>query len=91
MDKWEGYIKYASILIIYIFLDLVVFSPIIEDAVELGLNSEMTVGGVTAPAKDLLDPIVFIFYRLMWHIIGISGWFGIIMTVQTYLKRIKII
>lgn len=88
MDKWEGYIKYGSILIISIFLDLVVFGPLIVDVVELGLNTEMTIGGVTAPAKDLLDPIVFIFYRLMWDVIGISGWYGIFLSVLAYLKRI---
>ena len=87
MDKWERLIEYAFILFLIIILDLIVFGPIIENVVELGLNNEMTVGGVTAPVKDLLDPIVLNLYKLMWHILDISGWFSLIWFV---LKKFKI-
>ena len=70
---------------------MVVFNPIIEEIFEIGLNNEITIGGITALTKDLLDSIVLNFYRLAWHIIDISGWFGIILSVQHYLKKIKII
>jgi len=91
MDKWEGHIKYAFILIFAIYLDLVIFGPIIEDFVELGLNNEITIGGVTASVKAFLGPILLNFYRLMWHIIAIIGWLGIVWRIQHYLKKIKIL
>lgn len=88
MDKWEWLIEYAIILFLTVFLDLIVFGPIIDNFVEVGLNSEITVGGVTGSAKDFFDPILLIFYRLMWHILDIGGWFVLIWGV---LKKFKLI
>ena len=88
MDNWEGLIKYALILFLAIILDLIVFGPIIEYFFELGLNIERTVGGVTAPTKDFFDPIVLNLYKLMFHIIDIGGWYGIIWGA---LKKFKLI
>ena len=87
MDNWEGLMKYGSILFFTILLDLI-FGPIIEIFVEFGLNIEMTVGGVTAPTKDILDPATLIMYKLMWHIIDIGGWYVIIWGV---LKKFQLI
>ena len=87
MDSWENLMKYGSILFFTILLDLI-FGPIIEIFVEFGLNIEMTVGGVTAPTKDFLDPVTLIMYELMWHIIDIGGWYVIIWGV---LKKFQLI
>ncbi len=87
MDKWERLIKYTIILLLGIFLDLMVFGPLIQSAFESGLSNVITINGVTAPTKDFFDPLVLGLYQLMFHIIDITGLFGIIFGVIHYVKK----
>ena len=87
MDKLERLIEYGIILFLGIFLDLMFFGPLIDSAVELGLNIETTYNGVTAPTKDFFDPLVLNLYKLMWRLVEIIGWFVIIWSVIQYFKK----
>lgn len=86
MAKLEQLMKYGILLFSSIILDLMFFGPLIDSVVELGLNIETTINGVTAPAKDFMDPLVLNSYKLMWHLLDIFGWFGIIWGVSQYIK-----
>lgn len=46
MDKWERLIEYTIILLVVIFLDLMVFGPLIQSAFESGLSNVITINGV---------------------------------------------
>ncbi len=87
MDKLERLIEYGIILFLGIFLDLMFFGPLIDSAVELGLNIETTINGVTAPTKDFFDPLVLNLYKLMWRLLEIIGWFVIIWSIIQYFKK----
>ncbi|GAH78383.1 unnamed protein product [marine sediment metagenome] len=63
MDKREELIKYIIILIFSLFIEYTVFGPIVQHFVELGLNNEITIGGVTAPANELMDPTILYLYN----------------------------
>ena len=89
MDKWEELIKYIIILIFSLFIEFVVLGPIVQHFVELGLNNEITVGGVTAPANELIDPTILYLYKSMWHIIDIVGIFSTISGIHYYIKKMK--
>ncbi len=89
MDKWEELIKYTIILIFSLFIEYAVLGPIVQHFVELGLNNEITVGGVTAPANELIDPTILYLYKSMWHIIDIIGIFGTISGILYYIKKMK--
>ena len=88
MDKVKMLIEGGVILLFCIYLDLMYFGPLINSAVELGLNVETTINGVTAPTRDFFDPLTLNLYYLMWHIIDISGIFSMIELVLNYFKRI---
>ena len=89
MDKQEELIKYIIILILSLFIEYVVLGPFVQHFVELGLNNEITVGGVTAPANELLDPTILYLYKSMWHIIDIIGIFGTISGILYYIKKMN--
>jgi len=89
LDKWEELIKYTIILIFSLFIEYAVLGPIVQHFVELGLNNEITVGGVTAPANELIDPTILYLYKSMWHIIDIIGIFGTISGILYYIKKMK--
>lgn len=89
MDKWQELIKYIIILIFSLFIEYAVFGPIVQHFVELGLNNEITVGGVTAPANELMDPTILYIYKSMWHIIDIIGIFSTILGILHYIKKMK--
>lgn len=89
MDKREELIKYIIILIFSLFIEYVILGPFVQHFVELGLNNEITVGGVTAPANELLDPTILYLYKSMWHIIDIIGIFGTISGILYYIKKMK--
>ena len=89
MVKWEELIKYIIILLFSLFIEYAVLGPIVQHFVELGLNNEITVGGVTAPAKELMDPTILYFYQSMWLIIDIIGIFVTISGILYYIKKMK--
>ncbi|MFX1297142.1 MAG: hypothetical protein ACFFD2_20100 [Promethearchaeota archaeon] len=87
MDRLGELIPYIFILIISVYLDFFVFDPIIQDVVELGLNNELTVNGVTAPAKEFMDPTILSLYNLMWYLISLAGIFGTISGIYYFIKK----
>ena len=89
MDKWEGLIKNIGILIFSLIIEYAVLGPIVQQFVELGLNYEITVGGVTATAKELWDPTVLYLYKSMFNIIDIVGIYSTISAIIYYFKKMK--
>lgn len=89
MDKRQELIKYTIILIFSLVIEYTVLGPIVQHFVDLGLNNEMTVGGVTAPSKELMGPTILYFYKSMFNIIDIVGIFGAISGVLYYIKKMK--
>jgi len=87
MDKLGVLIEYTFYFFFSLYLDFVIFDPIIQDFVELGLNTEITVGGVTAPAKELMGSTNLYLYNLMWYIISLAGIFSAISGIIYYLKK----
>ena len=86
LDEW---IKYIVILILSISIEYVVLGPIVQDFFELGLNSRSTVGGVTAPASELMEPTILYFYKLILPIIDIIGIFSMISGIPYFVKKLK--
>lgn len=89
LDKWEESIKNIIILCFLLFIDIAVLGPIVQHFVDLGLNNEITVGGVTAPGKELMDPTILYLYQSMWLIIDIIGIFVTISGILYYIKKMK--
>ena len=91
MEKWEiligSTIGSTIFLVIGIYLDLTVFGPLIDSAFESGLINEVTINGVTAPTKEIFDPIVLSVYLMIPKIIEIIGLFGIISSVVQLVKN----
>jgi len=81
-------IESGVILFFCIILDLMYFGPLIDSFVELGLNAETTINGVTAPTRDFFDPLTLNLYYIMWRIIDISGIFGTSELILNYFKKI---
>lgn len=76
-------------MIISLYLDFVVFDPIIQDVAELGLNNEITLKGITAPTIEFMEPTILNLYNLMWYLIGLAGVFGAISGIFYFIKKIK--
>ncbi|MBD3212219.1 MAG: hypothetical protein GF311_06385 [Candidatus Lokiarchaeota archaeon] len=70
-------------------LDLTVLSPLVNSFIEFGLNLETTIGGVTAPPRDLMSPDSLFWYTLMWHLIDICSISGTIASISYYIKNNK--
>ena len=77
MEKLDVIVRSTLVLFIVIFLELA-FGPIIEDVFKLGLIS----------LKDLPDPTVPSFWRLLMFLLEIGGVYSIVFYVEDYIKNI---
>jgi len=82
-------IKNIVILSVLLFIEYTFLSPIVQYFIEMGLNSETTVGGITAPAYEFLSPTILYLYKSMWLIIDIFGTVGTISILLYYIKKLK--
>jgi len=73
MVNWDGLVKYLILFGFSLYLDIYIFGPLIQNALEGGLNAPITVNGVTAPARQFMDPFHTVLIILMFHIIDIAG------------------
>ncbi|KKN09909.1 hypothetical protein LCGC14_1041880 [marine sediment metagenome] len=89
MDKREELVKYIIILIFSLVIEYAVLGPIVQHFVDMGLNNEMTIGGVTAPVNELMTPTILYLYKSMFNIIDIVSIFGAISGILYYIKKMK--
>jgi len=88
LDRLEV-IKNIVILSVFLFIEYAFLSPNVQYFIELGLNIETTVGGVTAPTHEFMSPTILYLLESMWLIIDIFGTAGTISIFFYYIKKLK--
>lgn len=79
MNRWIVSVESLLSLILAVILDIVIFGPLTNSFFKAGLNS----------MEGLADPIVFAFWGLFGHLLGIFGFFEIILNIENILEKIR--